>query len=226
MVLVDFSRAYDRTWRTGLLYKMARLGLPRCYVAWFRAFLSDRPACVRINGTTGNFRTLRDGTPQGAVTSPALFNIFINDITDSFPPGVETSMYADDLAIWSSHQDIREAEKLLQVALDALDSWAEKWKMTVSLEKTVSTIFSLDPAETHHEADLLFRGRRVPHDPTPTFLGVQLNRQLTFQQHVQRVKERMKRRNNVLRALSGTSWGCPASLLRSAYMAFSRACED
>ena len=75
LLLIDFSRAYERTWRTGFLFKMAELGLPRCYTAWFKAFLTDRKACVRINNTIGGFRILRDGTPQGAVTSPALFNM-------------------------------------------------------------------------------------------------------------------------------------------------------
>ena len=66
-------------------------------------------------------------------------------------------MFADDLAIWSSHQKITEAEVKLQQALDSLAAWAEKWKLTVSLEKTVSTIFSLDPAKSSREANLSFR---------------------------------------------------------------------
>ena len=110
---MDFSRTYDRTWRTVLLRKMARLGLPRCYTVWFKAFLADRKAFVRINDTRSDFRTLRDGTPQGAVTSPALFKIYISDITENFPLGVETSMFADDQAIWSSHRNIAEAEAKL-----------------------------------------------------------------------------------------------------------------
>ena len=42
MVLVDFSRAYDKTWRTGLLFKITELGLPCCYTAWLKALLTDR----------------------------------------------------------------------------------------------------------------------------------------------------------------------------------------
>ena len=58
--------------------------------------------------------------------------MYIN-ITDSFPLGVETSMFADYLAICSSHQKITEAKVKLQQALDSLAAWAEKWKLTVSL---------------------------------------------------------------------------------------------
>ena len=33
MALVDFRRAFDRTWSTGLLWKMVDPELPRCLVA-------------------------------------------------------------------------------------------------------------------------------------------------------------------------------------------------
>ena len=62
---------------------------------------------------------------------------------------------------------------------------------------------------------------RVLHNPKPTFLGVTLDRTLTFNEHVKTVRGRMKARNNLLRAISGTTSGCAASDLRSTYMTFS-----
>ena len=190
-------------------------GLQRCFTAWFKAFLTDRQACVRLNGARSRFRLLRDGTPQGAVTSPTLFNILINDITVGFPEDVNASLFADDLAIWSQHQDISVAEGHIQRALDALGAWATKWKMTVSPEKTVSTVFTLDPAEAQKEATLTYLGHNVKHTSSPTFLGITLDRTLTFNKHIDNVKRRMKQRNNVLRAISGTKMGGAPSNLRA-----------
>ena len=110
MALVDFRRAFDRTWRTGLLWKMADLGLPRCLLTWVRAFLQDRQACVRINGQLGGYRCVGEGTPQGAVLSPLLFLLFINDISRDFPPGVEVTLFADDLALFATEKNIAGAE--------------------------------------------------------------------------------------------------------------------
>ncbi|XP_043194729.1 uncharacterized protein LOC122366479 [Amphibalanus amphitrite] len=172
---------------------------------------------------TVDFSTAYD---KGAVTSPALFNLFINDITDDFPPGVSASLYADDLAIWCSDRDVSAAETKVQRALDSLEEWARRWKMVVSLEKTTSTIFTLDPAEARREAALHFQGQPVKFSPTTTFLGIALDRSLTFTGHVKTIKAKMLQRNNVLRAISGTTWGCSPSDLRSTYLAFSRACAD
>ena len=226
MALVDFRRAFDRTWRTGLLWKMAGLGLPRCLVAWVRAFLSDRQACVRLNGQLGGFRCVREGTPQGAVLSPLLFLLFINDIARDFPAGVEVTLFADDLAVFATEKTIAGAEEKVQAALDELRKWAEEWKMDVSAEKTVATIFTLDPHEARREARLFLGDSRLAHEPTPTFLGVRFDRTLSFRQHVLDLKAKMGKRSNALRAVSGKAWGANTSDLRSLYLAYIRACAD
>ena len=226
MALVDFKRAFDRTWRVGLQWKMANLGLPRCLVAWVRAFLSDRQACVRLNGQLGGYRCVREGTPQGAVLSPLLFLIFINDIARDFPPGVEVTLFADDLAIFATERTIAEAEVRVQAALDELRKWAEKWRMDVSLEKTVATVFTLDPHEARQEARLFMGDSRLRHEPTPTFLGVRFDRTLSFRQHIKDIKAKMGRRSNALRAVSGKAWGANTGDLRALYLAYIRACAD
>ncbi|KAF0286925.1 Sialidase [Amphibalanus amphitrite] len=70
------------------------------------------------------------------------------------------------------------------------------------------------------------RGQPVKFSPTTTFLGITLDRSLTFTGHVKTIKAKVLQRNNVLRAISGTTWGCSPSDLRSTYLAFSRACAD
>ena len=226
MVLVDFQRAFDKAWHTGILYKLIGMGIPRCYTAWVRAFLTDRLACVRYNGQRGGFRRIREGTPQGAVCSPLLFLTFINDITDRFPPGVQTSLFADDLAVWATDKSITEAEAKVQSALDELEKWAETWKMTISTEKTVGTIFTLDPKEARRKSQLRLGTEQLQHETTPTFLGVKFDRMLSFRQHIDDLKTKMARRTNTMRALSGKSWGAAASDLRTVYTAFIRSCAE
>ena len=49
MTLFDFSKAYDRVWRTGLLQKMHLLGIPARFLVWISSWLTSRQARVRVN---------------------------------------------------------------------------------------------------------------------------------------------------------------------------------
>ena len=82
MALLDYSKAYDRTWNERLLSKIHDLGTPRSMTRWIEAFLRTRTAEVVINGTKSKRVRMKQGFPQGSVLAPLLFILFINDVTN------------------------------------------------------------------------------------------------------------------------------------------------
>ena len=119
---------------------------------------------------------IRQGVPQGSVVSPVLFSLFINDLPASLPSSVSCSLYADDLAIWSSTPSIPTAVEATQGALCRLERWSKYWCIPLNPSKCEASFFSVDP----HQANLLFLGSRLRFNPTPTFLGVIFQRTLSF----------------------------------------------
>ena len=114
---IDFSKAFDSVWHPAFFHKLISAGLPPCFARWTQSFLSDRRACVVYqNHKSRSFRVRRD-VPQGSILGSVLFSLFINDLPASLPYSVSCSLYADNLAIWSSPPSVPTAVEATQKAL-------------------------------------------------------------------------------------------------------------
>ena len=118
---LDCAKAYDRVWKTRLLERMMDEKVPTKMLKWFKSFLEDRKVCVRFRSEKSKWKRLREGLPQGAVSSPLLFLLYANE-WNSFVEGVEYSGFADDICIWASDTNIEEANRKVQRASEREDS--------------------------------------------------------------------------------------------------------
>ena len=150
LCLVDFSKAYDRVWRTGLYKKMINMGIPNCMISWIKGFLTDRAARVRLGDAVSKTRIMKEGLPQGSVISPLLWLIYINDIGDRWNK-VEESLFADDTALVTQAKNVEEAETAMQENIDRLQEWCEKWKVLVNASKCETMLVTLDPREVNRK---------------------------------------------------------------------------
>jgi len=135
-VMVDFSRAYDRVWKEGLLAKLGRLHAPSCLVQWINGFLSDRRAFVSWGSSVSRTRIMKEGLPQGSVLAPTLWLVYINDLHPLLPRNVICPTYADDVTLATRARIAANCDRALQPALDSLSSWADSWKVIISAPKT------------------------------------------------------------------------------------------
>jgi len=62
-------------------------------------------------------------------------------------------------------------------------------------------------------------GQRLKHDPYPVYLGVTLDRTLSYREHLSRSAVKLKSRNNLITKLAGTSWAASASTLCTSALA-------
>ena len=152
--------------------------------------MHNRKAQVQIKQHLSKKRTLRQGVQQGEMLSPTLFLIFIRDILHRMPKHIQGANYSDDLALWYSEECITTANYRLQQALQVIESWARSWLVKVNEKKTIFTIFGL--FNQKYSVHLKLNGQTLQQEDTPTYLGVTLDRRLTWKNQLQKNQARAK----------------------------------
>ena len=96
-IFFNLEKAYDTTWKYGIMRDLHDLGLKDRLPHFISGFLSDHKSKVRIGSTLSNMKNQEEGVLQASVLSVTLFSIKINNISRCLTPGVDRSLYMDDL---------------------------------------------------------------------------------------------------------------------------------
>ncbi|GFT92386.1 probable RNA-directed DNA polymerase from transposon X-element [Trichonephila clavipes] len=98
-IFFDIEKAYDRTWRYGILRTLFNFGFRGNLPTFIKMFLNLRTFRVRLGGTLSAPFTQAEGVPQGSILSVTLFICHISSILSILSPSVQASLYVDDLQI-------------------------------------------------------------------------------------------------------------------------------
>ena len=224
LTLLDFSKVYDydTVWRERLLLTLLDNGVPNWYVLWLSNFLSNRQAKVRYNGAFSGYRKMSQGLPQGSVLAPILFLFYIDELAKLLPDNITTSIYADDVSFLASAPQLVNAEKISQDAVDVVVEWSRRWKLNLNGSKSEVTFFSKSPHEAKWSPSILINNAPIRYEPHARFLGVTLDRQLSFNKQVELVTTKATGRMRMLSALAHSDWGWRKQDLRRIYLAHVR----
>ena len=138
------------------------------------------------NGT-GPFLQPRSRCYQ-SVISPTLFNLYTNDLPVT---GCRKFISADDISLTKQAQRYSELECCLSSDKVRMASYCRLWRLKPSPMKTVISVFHLLNTSATRELRVHIEGQ-LRHDPNPVYIGVTLDRTLSYWQHLQRLPESYK----------------------------------
>ena len=122
-----------------------------------------------------------------------------------------TASYADDVTIAVTHPDISPdastISTLLSDSFTPIANWARENKMGIAPEKSSVTLFTPWTSQVNAEPQISINNTPVPTNKRPKILGVTFDPLFTFTPHVTEIAGWASNYLQILKALTGTSWG-------------------
>ncbi|GFW21509.1 probable RNA-directed DNA polymerase from transposon X-element [Trichonephila clavipes] len=217
-IFFDIEKAYDRTWRYGILRTLFNFGFRGNLPTFIKMFLNLRTFRVRLGGTLSAPFTQAEGVPQGSILSVTLFICHISSILNILSPSIQASLYVDDLQISCEGSDMRMIERQLQTAVNNILKWCDTNGHSISASKSCCVHFCRKRG-IHPDPEIRIRDIQIPVVPDVRFLGVIFDRRLTFLPHILHLRKKCEKSLNLLKVLSNTSWGADRTSLLRVYQA-------
>ena len=142
----DLNKAFDTADHKILLRKLMYHGIRGKQNSFFESYLTNRKQCTKINNYSSSFQTIGCRVPQGSVMGPLLFLIDVNDL--SCASSFQTTLFADDTSLHSSHKDIKTLQLNVQNELDKVDTWMRSNRFYQYNNKTAYMILTATRSQT------------------------------------------------------------------------------
>ena len=131
-IFFNMEKAYDKTWRYGIMRDFHSTGLRGRLPLIINQILHNCMFQVKLQGCYLNTRIQESGVARGLTISVSLFAIKINSFSKVIQKEIHVSMFVDSVQISYSHRDINELQRILQRGVDSIAEWARNNGFTFS----------------------------------------------------------------------------------------------
>jgi hypothetical protein len=197
MIFCDISKAFDRVWHKGLLFKLKQNGIDGLLLQWIENYLSNRTQQVILGQSISNKQFLKAGVPQGSILGPLFFLVYVNDITENLLS--ITRLFADDTSLSQTTSNIADLEGILNHDLQVISFWSRQWLVTFNPDKTEVLFFT--NSNNLNKPVLFFEGSQLKFSTSHKHLGVTLNENGKWHDHIENIVTSASKVLNIMRAL-------------------------
>ena len=186
-VFIDFRKAFDTVDHSILIGKMEHLGIRGLPLELIKSYLSYRKQYVAFGSSESLPRNISVGVPQGSILGPLFFLLYINDLSAA-SNFFRYILFADDTNLFASGKDKGDLLRGLRSELTKLSGWFAHNKLTLNYGKTEYVNFSKPSKDKNGDGwDLEIDGRRILEVDSGKFLGVYIDKQISWRVHIGKV---------------------------------------
>lgn len=188
IAFLDMEKAFDTVWRKGLIFKLHKLNQFKIYLLKIlMSYLKDRSFFISVNDTISSVREAIEGVPQGSLVGPVLYVYFTNDVPSN--ARASRGVFADDTSIFAASRKKDLAIKRINEYANEMIDYYYKWKIKVNYNKTELLMASNHDREPVSEV-LELEGNAIDPKNDVKYLGVTLDRKLSFTSHINNVRKK------------------------------------
>ena len=218
-IFLDISRAFDKVWHSGIIFKLTQNGILRNLLKFRGDFLYVRRKRVVLICQASTWTNITAGVPQGSILGLLLFLIYINDLSEGL--STNDKLFADNTSSFLVIHDSQTSANILNKHLEMIHNWAFQWKMN----------FNPDPTKQAQKVIFRRKTKKLPYPPLAfnntnvtqsiyqKHLGMILDSKLTFENHIIMVTTKINKTIGLLRKLQNL---LPRTALIKIYKAFVR----
>lgn len=196
IVFCDITKAFDRVWHRGLIFKLKSVGLTGNLLEWLGSYLDKRQQRVCIKSKASSWKQTNAGVPQGSILGPLLFLIFINDIVKSIRGNIR--LFADDTILYEIVDDPLLTAIILNIDLSNIYAWSRTWLVDFHPQKTESLVISKKRVKTVHPL-LRMGNTNIQEVSSHKHLGLVLSNDMSWSNHINLLHGKALKRLGVLR---------------------------
>jgi len=197
-IYIDFQKAFDSVSHSKLIAKLESYNIKGDLLCWIKAFLAHRSQQVKIVNALSDFLSISSGVPQGSVLGLTLFLLYMNDITNSLGLlSCSVKLYADNAKLYSSFCVGAHSIDLIK-ALDIISECINMWQLKIATNKCVAHRVSAKSHLSSNNCLYTLYDMPLQWSVATKDLGVTMDNQLVFDQHVANIVHTASSRVNLI----------------------------
>jgi len=204
---LDIEGAFDNISFDAISRAIHNSPIDETTAGWISYMVNNRYVSITHKNKRTKIRITR-GCPQGGILSPFLWNLVVDDLlgysANEIPGYLQA--FADDLVSLVEGQDLSVIRARSQKTVNTIETWCKANGLNISALKTKTVMFTRKNKWTPPKP-LKVGGIEIELSSSVKFLGVTLDKKLTFKNHINNITKKATASLMQCKRAVGPTWG-------------------